>query len=190
MNSIVSKRQEYAERLNNINVEIAKSVADYNKELHDEIELKVETFRAEQIAKFAVEVDTLQKRLAMLDEMIKEEMPNVKELEEKIQKPDVIIEPIQEEKVEEPIVEEIVVEETPTEETPVEEPTIEETVEEPIQELVIEEIQEQVQEQPIEAVSEEVQEPIIEEKEEVVNNSAAQTLERPGMSSIVLPVRE
>lgn len=73
MKTLVDKRLEYANKVRAINTAIDASVQSYKEQLELEVAAKLDARKAELVAAKANEVDALNKKIAVLDEIIAED---------------------------------------------------------------------------------------------------------------------
>lgn len=108
MNSIIAKREEYLNQINKINNIINEEIQNYKSCLEKECEDKLAIFTAETTARYSSELKKYEERIAVLEDIIKEEMPSVEPLVEILKE-----EPMEEQKVVEEIKEPtLIIEET------------------------------------------------------------------------------
>ena len=210
MEELIKKRKKYFEALEEINKKIEERAGQYFNQRVIDLAKETEDYKFEIRKEYEDEINVINSKIKLLDEMISEEMPEAKSIEDLMKQ-----EPITEEVKEE--IKEEVIEEAPVIEEIKEEPIVEETVEEakeelvePIAEEIIEpttiEVKEEdivtieeVNEIPEEATVVEAVEIIPEVKEEVNNNVELPSTEepiviepkhiesRPGMPEILNP---
>ena len=75
MHTLLEKRAQYVNKILNAKNEIDTQVKEFDTQLTAEKNAKVEALRQELEAKYTQEIDTYKRRIDVLDEMIKEEMP-------------------------------------------------------------------------------------------------------------------
>lgn len=88
MTSILEKRKEYVEKIEKIKYSVDSDVNSFSEKLALEMDEKIKAYKADLMAKNSLEIDKYTKRILMLDEIIKEDMPNAINLSEEIAKPD------------------------------------------------------------------------------------------------------
>ena len=75
MHTLLEKRAQYVNKILNAKNEIDAQVKEFDTQLTAEKNAKVEALRQELETKYTQEIDTYKRRIDVLDEMIKEEMP-------------------------------------------------------------------------------------------------------------------
>ena len=73
MKTLVDKRLEYVNKVRAINIAIDSSIQSYREQLELEVAAKLDARKAELTATKADEVDALNKKIAVLDEIIAED---------------------------------------------------------------------------------------------------------------------
>lgn len=75
MNGLINKRTEYANKITAINTQLEIDIANYKAELNRQYSEMLAKYRADKTAEAKVKTDIYTQRIAVLDEMIAEEVP-------------------------------------------------------------------------------------------------------------------
>lgn len=194
MDSIIGKKEEYLQKINEIVNGVEARINEYKLFLENEAIKKVKLLRDELEKESMVEIEKYETKIRLLDEIIAEEMPEAKLLTDMLENKEELkkeIEVLKEEFVrqEEPkAIEEVEQKEPEIQEAIMKaEEKMEELNQEPITEEVVEEVVQPIEEEKIDDV-EIVEENIV---KEIIQEPVQQIVtERPGMNQIICPTRE